>query len=187
MKKSATAILIWLTIITAGTVAKSAPPDSAITASRDVKKVIITGNPIVYFIQGRKEEVVITDGDPEALSIKKAGYTLSIHSNTKIPVTVTVYFKDIYRIDAADHTIVRSVGKLAMENLQVILRDNADARIKADTQSLYTKIDDLAKLELLGTTEHHISSKEGNATVKTRNFIAKTTQQEQSGEVVARK
>jgi hypothetical protein len=184
MKKLATAIMIWSAIITSSAAEKSTPSDSSAT-SKDIKKVVVTGNTIVYFIQSQKEHVTIDEGEPANIDIKQVGDKLTIFSNQKTPAIITVYFKDIYRIDASEKTIVRSVGKLNLENLQVLLRGEALARIKANTQSIYTVIDDKAKLELLGMTAQHISNTQSGATLNIKKFTALTTKETKAEKIVA--
>jgi len=187
MKKLATAIILWSSVIIASAAEKSTPINSlSDTTNTDFKKVMVSGNAIVYFVQSRKDQVTIDDADPATVFIKQVGHKLTIFSDQKTPAIVTVYFKDIYRIEAADKAIVRSAGKINLDNLQVLLRDDAAARIKAYTKSLYTVVDGEAKLELLGTTAEHISNVEGRATLDVKNFIAQNTRQNEEEEVVAR-
>jgi len=94
--------------------------------------------------------------------------------------------KDIYRIAASEHASVRTSGNFNLENLQVMLKDNASARVKATTTSLYTSINDHAKLELIGTSESHVSRLAGLAKMDTDQFAAlKTDYVAVSDEVVA--
>ena len=142
----------------------------------DIKKVIVTGNTKVLLVQNTKEYVTMDNLDLEKVSLKQVGNTLTISSSESNPVTVTVYVKDLYRIDAADQSNVRTSGNFNLKNLQVMLKDDARARIKATTASLYTVIDGQAKLELVGTSAHHISKMAGIATIDTNKFAAAKTE-----------
>lgn len=142
----------------------------------DIKKVVVTGNANVVLIQGADETVKMEEADLSKVSLKQIGGTLTISSTEISPVTVTVYVKDIYRIDASGKASVQTLGKFNMKNLQVLLKDNATARVKATTESLYTVIDDHAKLELIGKSANHVSKLAGLAKLDTDKFAALTTE-----------
>jgi len=142
----------------------------------DIKKVIVTGTTRVLLVQNTREYVTMDALDLEKVSIKQDGNTLTINSSASNPVTVTVFVKDLYRIDASDKSDVRTSGNFSLTNLQVMLKDEAKARIKATTESLYTVIAGQAKLELIGTSTHHISKMAGIATIDTDKFAAVKTE-----------
>jgi len=185
MKKLATAFLIGLAISAAHAAEKSNTPHTLQdTVNHDFKKVVVTGNTIVYFVQSRKEFVTIDEGEPRDISITQTGNNLRISSYKVNPVVVTVYFKNIYRIQASEQSNIRSAGKVNLENLQIMLHDEATGSFKANTNSLYTVTNGQSKLELTGKTLHHISV--GSPNVNTKNFIAGTTEQQAQTEIVAR-
>jgi len=142
----------------------------------DIKKVIVTGNTNVLIIQNANESVKMDELDLSKVSLKQVGGTLTINSSEKSPVTVIVYVKDIYRIDASGRSNVKTVGKFNVKNLQVILKDDAKARIKAATESLYTVIDGHSKLELIGTSDSHVTKMTGLAKIDTDKFAALKTE-----------
>jgi hypothetical protein len=148
------------------------------TANPDIKKVVIKGNLKVFIVQSRAEWISLDEGDVNRVSIKQVGNTLTLGSSEKTPVTVTLYVKDVYRIDASNNSSVKTVGKFDVKYLQVMLRDNATARIKANTESLYTVTSDHANLELLGTTQKHIVKTNGIAIMNTEKFAALVTNHE---------
>ncbi|SEB21232.1 GIN domain-containing protein [Pedobacter hartonius] len=150
------------------------------SANPDIKKVVVRGNLRVFIVQGNSEWISMDEEDQPLVSIKQIGNTLTIGTTEKKPVAITVYVKDIYRIDAADNAMVKTVGKFNLKYLQVMLKDNATARIKANTHSIYTVINDRADLELLGTTEKHIIRSNGIATMNTEKFAAVVTNHEQA-------
>jgi len=147
----------------------------------DIKKVIVTGNTTVLLVQNTKEYVTVDAVDLDKVSLKQVGNTLTINSSESNPVTVTVYVKDLYRIDAADKASVKTSGNFNLTNLQIMLKDEAKARVKATTASLYTVIDGHAKLELIGTSAHHISKMAGIATIDTDKFAALKTESVTTG------
>lgn len=138
----------------------------------DIKKVIVTGNTLVKLVHSDKEFVSIDQLDLNKVSVKQIGNTLTIGSSEDSPVLVFVYVKDIYRIVASDKADVSTSGKFNMTNLQVILKDDARARVKATTQSLYTVVTDHAQLKLIGNSVNHISNRTGFAKVNTDQFAA---------------
>jgi hypothetical protein len=186
MKALVTAIIFSTMLSVAGTAKESFKAESA-NISPDIKKITVKGNTVVYLIQSEREQVTIEQGDLNDVSIKQVGNTLVISSDKKDAAIVTVYFKSIYRVDASNTSTVISVGKLTIDYLQVLLKDSATARIKADTRSLYTVTDGHSKLELIGTTQEHILQTNENSKLKFRNFLAQTTKRVQEAEMIAGK
>lgn len=154
-------------------------------ANPEIKKVIVTGNVKVFLVQSKSEWVSYDENQVDVISIKQVGNTLSLGSLTTEPVTITVYVKDLYRIDASNTAEVKTAGCFKLKNLQVILKDNARARVKANTESLYTVINGNANLELLGTTDSHILKSDGIAILNTERFAALKTEYVTSEEAVA--
>jgi len=185
LKSGSIAIILLASVFSLTATAATVTAEMGIN-NQDIKKVIITGNTKVILIQGPKEHVTMDELDLEKVSLKQVGNTLTISSNESSPVTVFVYVKDIYRIDASDNSSVRTSGNFNLENLQVMLKDDASARVKATTGSLYTTINDRAKLELIGTSESHVSRLAGLAKMDTDKFAAvKTDYVAVSDEVIA--
>jgi len=174
LKSSSIAIILLASVFSLTATAATVTAEMGIN-NQDIKKVIITGNTKVILIQGPKEHVTMDELDLEKVSLKQVGNTLTISSNESSPVTVFVYVKDIYRIDASDNSSVRTSGNFNLENLQVMLKDDASARVKATTGSLYTTINDRAKLELIGTSESHVSRLAGVAKMDIDQFAAVNT------------
>ncbi|WP_158799267.1 GIN domain-containing protein [Pedobacter sp. L105] len=142
----------------------------------DIKKVVVTGNTKVILIQAAAESVNVDEADLNKVSVKQLGNTLTISSAEKNPVTVVVYVKDIYRIDASGKSSVNTAGKFAVKALQVMLKGDASARVKVKTESLYTVINDHANLQLIGTSDNHISKISGLAKMDTNKFAALKTE-----------
>ena len=185
LKSGSIAIILLASVFSLTATAATFTAEMGIN-NQDIKKVIITGNTKVILIQGPKEHVTMDELDLEKVSLKQVGNTLTISSNESSPVTVFVYVKDIYRIDGSDNSSVRTSGNFNLENLQVMLKDDASARVKATTGSLYTTINDRAKLELIGTSESHVSRLAGVAKMDIDQFAAlKTDCVAVSDEVVA--
>lgn len=140
-----------------------------------IKKIIISGNVKVLLVQSYNEQVALDEENFDKVTIKQVGYTLNISSEAKNPITVTVYVYDPYRIDASNDACVSTVGRFNVKHLQVMVRDNAVASIKAKTESLYTVVNDHASLELKGYTANHIIKTDGLAILKTDGLAALKT------------
>lgn len=175
VKSSSAAILLVASVFSINASAATFGSGNPAAAS-DIKKVVVTGNTNVIIVQNANESVNVDDLDLENVSLKQVGNTLSIGSTTSKPVTVVVYVKDIYRIDASDRATVSTAGKFDVQNLQVMLKDHASAEVKAHTESLYTVISDSAKLELKGSSDNHIYKMNGYAKMDTSKFAAAKTE-----------
>ncbi|MCX2483169.1 GIN domain-containing protein [Pedobacter sp. MR2016-24] len=175
LKSGSVAIVLLVSVFSLTASAANVTADRG-SFNPDIKKVIVTGNTKVLLVQNNKEYVTMDNLDLEKVSLKQVGNTLTISSSESNPVTVTVYAKDLYRIDAADQASVKTSGNFNLKNLQVMLKDDAKARIKATTASLYTVIDGRAKLELIGTSDSHISKMAGLATIDKDKFAALKTE-----------
>ena len=171
-----TAIILSATVF--ASTAAASPLVAVHTSNLDIKKIKATGNVKVFVAQASSEWVSMDEENLPKVSLKQIGNTLTISSSERNPVSVTVYVKDIYRIEASDKAVVKTVGKFNVKYLQVLLKDNAIARVKASTESIYTVISDQANLELLGTTDKHIVKKNGIGIINTEKFAALTTHHE---------
>jgi hypothetical protein len=178
LSSTLTAVLLSATVLTSNAAEVIVSPTAMSVANPDIKKIVVTGNTRVFIVQDNRESVSMNDEDLSKVSVKQVGNTLTISSSEHNPVDVTVYVKDIYRIDASNTAVVKTVGKLNVEFLQVMLKDNAAAHIKTNTESLYTVIGDHANLELLGATAKHIVKTNGSAVLKADKFAALTTSRE---------
>lgn len=156
--------------------AATSPIEMGATVKPDIKKLIVKGNTKVMLVQSNREYVTIDELDLEKVTLKQVGGTLTISSSESSPVTVVVYVKDLYHIGASDQASVKTSGTFHIKHLQVMLSDDATARIKANTESLYTVINDSAKLELAGTTDNHIAESDGIANLDTQKFAAVKTE-----------
>ena len=150
-----------------------------------IKKIVIKGNVKVTLVQSYNEQVAMDEENFDKVSIKQIGYTLNISSESKTPVKVTVYVYDPYRIDASENACVTTVGRFNVKHLQVMVRDNAVASIKAKTESLYTVVNGNANLELRGSTANHIIKTDGLAILNTEGLAALKTDRVTSDTEVA--
>lgn len=173
-----TAIVLSATAFSSSAAEKVEQLMGVSTANPEIKKVIVSGSARVFLVQSDNEWVSYDSDDAKKVSIKQVGNSLYINSTEKSPVTLTVYVKNPYRVDASNNAVVKTVGKFNVPYLQLMLKDNATARIKAKTESLYTVVDDHSNLELLGSTGSHVIKAHAMASLNTDKFAALTTSRE---------
>lgn len=181
LKSTSLAIVLLASAFTMNATAATITVDR-MNDNQDIKKVIVTGNTKVMLVQDEKDYITMDEADMPNVSVKQVGHTLTIASSEFNPVTVTVHVKDLYRIDASGKANVQTAGKFNVKFLQVLLKDDARARVKATTESLYTVVDGAAKLELIGTTGNHIYKLADIAKMDTDKFAALTTEYEAAPE-----
>lgn len=185
LKSGSLAILLAASVFTLNASAATRDtfnsPDVTVTvnmghATPDIKKVIVTGNTKVLLVQSTKEYVTMDADDLEKVKVTQIGNALTISSSEGTPVVVTVYVKNPYRIDASGKADVKTVGNFDLTYLQVMLKDDAKAKVKATTESLYTIINDRANLQLIGTSGKHIYEMADIAKMNTEKFAAVQTE-----------
>jgi len=141
-----------------------------------IKKIIIKGNANVILIQRDWEEVVIHDTfESGKTKISKEGISLIINSREQTPLTIRVYAKAPFRIEAFNTVSVETSGNFDLQYLQVFLNDRATARITSNTEGLYTRINHSARLTLGGKSEDHVSVRSIGARIKTENLVCLKT------------
>lgn len=141
-------------------------------------KVKVSGNVKVLLVQGKRENIEVINGDynQDKTSIKRLGYTLIVNSTEASQITVLVSVNDLQRIDVSGSAVVKTDSKFNVKYLQVFLKDDAKAIVKANTESMYTYIKDNADLKLSGTTADHILVKDDISTLDADQLVAlKTT------------
>lgn len=179
-----TAVVLSSSVLTSVAAEKSREL-KVMTANNEIKKVIVTGNTKVFLVQSKTEYVTMEEGDMDKVTVKQIGNELRISSSEKSPVTVTVYVRDIFRVDASNTCVVKTIGTFNLKYLQLILKDDAVARIKANTESLYTVINGHSNLELLGSTGKHILKHNGIGKLNADKFAALETHREPTEDVMA--
>lgn len=150
---------------------------SEFSTTIDFNKVVITGNVNVELVQSEKQRVVIYETYNKNLTtVTQKGDKLFINSKEDEPIHITVYVKDLQRIDASNRVSVITRGRFASNVLQVFLQDKAKAYVSGDIGSLYTLVKDRSELKLKGTSKDHVSVKSKVAKLNTVQFASlKTT------------
>jgi hypothetical protein len=149
------AAIVLTSSIFATNVAANEKQPVKISAPKGITKVVVSGNVEVTLIQNGTEGVSYNDDNTGKVKVMQDGYDLKISSEDKSLAKITVYVKNIYRIQASDDVVVKTEGKLDVKNLQVFLKGNAVAEINSHTESLYTIIEGNSDLKLSGTTQNH--------------------------------
>lgn len=125
------------------------------SAAKNFDKVVVSGNVQVTLIQNGTEGVSYADENTGNVKVVQDGSALKITSTNLNPAKITVYVKNIYRVQASDNATVTTEGKLNVKYLQVFLTGNAVAKINSKTESLYTVMEGYADLKLSGATQSH--------------------------------
>lgn len=141
-----------------------------------VKKIIIKGNAKVILIQREREEVVIDDSfSAQKTTVFKEGISLVINSKETSPITIRVYVKSPFRIEASNTSCIETRGNFDLQFLQIFLNDKAVARVTSNTEGLYTRVNHSAKLTLGGRSEDHVSVRSIGAKIQTTNLACLKT------------
>lgn len=154
--KNLFAAALTLVVLTSSAFASSTVKENVVTNLTQVKniqKIIVSGNVEVILVQAATESVKVYDSyySKNALVQQEDG-VLRISSFQKIPLTVAVYVRDLSSIEASDNANIKTVGKMKLLSLDVLLKDKATANINAATVNLYTTVNDEARLQLSGST-----------------------------------
>ncbi|QNN43007.1 GIN domain-containing protein [Pedobacter roseus] len=126
-----------------------------ISAPKNFDRVVVSGKVEVTLIQNGSEGISYADENTGNVKVIQDGSALKITSTDNSPAKITVYVKNIYRVQASDEATVKTEGKLDVKYLQVFLSGNATAKINSKTESLYTVMEGNADLKLSGATGNH--------------------------------
>ncbi|RLJ79679.1 GIN domain-containing protein [Pedobacter alluvionis] len=126
------------------------------SAPKNISQVIVNGNVEITLVQGQKESVSYNDDNTGKVKVIQDGHALKITSADGNTAKITVYVKNIYRVQASENAVVKTSGKLDSKYLQLFLKGDAVAEINSNTESLYTVIEGRADLKLSGATAEHI-------------------------------
>ncbi|RZL17063.1 MAG: hypothetical protein EOO89_09810 [Pedobacter sp.] len=133
----------------------------------------VSGNVKIILTQGEKQSIVGTDNyNSSKTSVLSKGQTLYINSMELGQVTINITVKDLQRIEAYGQSVVVTSNIFDVKNLQLFLNQNAIAKIKTTTQSLYTIIKDDAVLKLNGTAEQSTMVASNMKNVKLGDFVS---------------
>jgi hypothetical protein len=146
------------------------------SAPKNFDKVIVSGNVEVTLIQNGREGVSYNEDNSGKVKVIQDGSALKISSADGSVSKITVYVKNIYRVQASDDAVVKTDGKLVVKFLQIFLKGNAAAQINSKTESLYTVMEESADLKLSGATANHILVMGSTPTLNLDRFAALKTE-----------
>ncbi|WP_316824742.1 GIN domain-containing protein [Pedobacter miscanthi] len=149
------AMVLTSSIFTTNVLADEKQP-TKVSVPSNFSKVSVSGNVEVTLVQGPREGISYNDDNAGKVKAIQDGYTLKISSESKEVAKVTVYVKNIYRVQASENAVVKTTGKLDTKYLQVFLKENAMVEINSNTESIYTVIEGNSDLKLKGATQNHI-------------------------------
>lgn len=156
LTKSVLAAIILTSAIFSTNVMAGEKQPVKMSAPKNISQVIASGNVEITLIQGQKESVSYNDDNNGTVKVIQDGHSLKINSVDGNIAKVTVYVKNIYRVQASENAVVKTTGKLDTKYLQLFLKGDAVAEINSNTESLYTVIEGRADLKLSGATQEHI-------------------------------
>ncbi|WP_316824745.1 GIN domain-containing protein [Pedobacter miscanthi] len=148
------ALLLGASIFTTNVMAVEKEPVKT-SAPKNFDKVLVSGNVEVTLIQNGTEGVAYSENNTGKVKVVQDGSALKITSTDNHLAKITVYVKNIYRVQASDQAQVNTSGKLDVKYLQVFLTGNAVAKINSKTESLFTVLEGNADLKLSGATLSH--------------------------------
>jgi Putative auto-transporter adhesin, head GIN domain len=176
LKKSVLAAIILTSAIISTSVMAGEKQPVKISAPKNISQVIVSGDVEITLVQGQKESVSYNDDNTGRVKVIQDGHALKITSADRNIAKITVYVKDIYRIQASENAVVKTAGKLDSKYLQLFLKGDAVAEIDSDTESLYTVIEGRADLKLSGATQEHILVMGSTPRLNLDRFAARKTQ-----------
>jgi Putative auto-transporter adhesin, head GIN domain len=156
LTKSVLAAIVLTSAIFSTSVMAGEKQPIKISAPKNIQQVIVSGNVEVTLVQGTKESINYDENNTGKVKVIQDGHALKISSADGSTAKVTVYVKDIFRVQASENAVVKTTGKLNTKYLQLFLNGEAVAEINSNTESLYTVIEGHADLKLNGATQEHI-------------------------------
>ena len=103
------------------------------------------------------------------------GASLMISSNEDQPITVTVFVKNLFRLEASNTSTVETSGEFNLPFLQVLLNNQAKAKLNVQTHGLYTVVKDQSRLKLRGASEDHIVIRSKASKLQLEDFACSKT------------
>lgn len=146
-----------------------------IATVKTFKRIKVSGNVEITLIQKSNIDVQYAYDNYGTAKVIQKGDLLNITSADNNLTKLVIYVDDLYRIEATDHVVIKTEGKLNTQFLQIFLKGNAHAEIKTNTQGLYTVLSDNADLKLSGATELHTLAMGNQQTLTMDKFAALKT------------
>lgn len=155
------------------------------TEARSFNKIWVAGNVKIVLTQTDKEGIFVDEYfDKERTSVMGKGQTLYINSMERGQVTIHISLKDLVRIEAAGSAVVVTSNNFDVKYLQLFLSQNAKAKVSATAGSLYTVINDDAKLKMSGSADQHTLIAKNLKNVQFDNFVSLRTKMSDTDVIV---
>ncbi|MBD1394962.1 GIN domain-containing protein [Mucilaginibacter glaciei] len=138
-----------------------------------INKIEIHGNVELFVSDGTADQVKVYNKyyEQSALVQSQNGVLrISSYADQKLVVWVTA--NDLNAITAYDNAEVKSFGNLSKINLDVILNNNASAKLNLDAYKASITVNDRAKADLTGNVTDYTMVKEQSATVNHSTLVA---------------
>lgn len=119
------------------------------------RKISVKGNIEVILVQTKDIGISYAEDNLGSVNVIQIGPLLRITAKGTERSKIFIYVNDLYRIEAEDHAVLKTQGKLKIPNLQIFLKGESQVEINSETSSLYTNISDQSKLTLSGSTGNH--------------------------------
>ena len=174
LAKTVFATVLSVVVLTSSAMTTLAADSTAVVAVKNnFNKIWVSGNVKIVLTQGKKDGVLVDNQfNPEKTSISSVGQTLYVNTTETEQVTIMVSVKDLQRIQAAGNAEVVTANKLDVKYLQVFLSQSAKAKINTRAGSLYTVINDDAKLKMSGLAGEYTLVASNMKNVKYADFVS---------------
>ncbi len=173
---------IFSTLLAAVVVSSSAFTSAAATPANvtsssmaqviGINKIWVSGNVKLILTQGDKESISGTENyDENRTVVHRKGQTLYVNSTSATQVIINITLKDLQRIEAYGQSTVLTTNNFDVKYLQVLLNQNAKARVNAIAGSVYSVIKDNATLRMSGVAKEHTMLASDIKNVKLVDFV----------------
>ena len=173
-----TVLAFVVIIISSSKKSKAADKTVVVTELKDVKhihKIVVVGNVDVYLTQGTEENLKVYDNyySKNALVQWQDG-ELRISSFEKEKLAVSITVNNLSAIQASGNVKVRSMNEISTIDLDIQLKDNAQANLEARAVNISSSIADGSVLKLSGESDNQHLNLSGAAQYESSRFTSKS-------------
>lgn len=156
-------------------------------AVNNINKIEASGNVEVYIVNGNRDQVKVFDKyySKNALVQGKDG-VLRISSYAKDKLVVLVTVADLRAITADDNAIIKSDGKLSVIDLNVVLNNNASAKLNIDALAASFTVNNRATVDLKGSIEDYTMNHSQASTINKTELVAQNVTEKNTTTEAAR-
>jgi len=135
-------IMLVAMLFTGSPVSAYSFPDRFLeTTEVDFNRITVSGNVELIIIPSFRSGIAYQECSFGTAKVMQEGMNLSIKSTNRETARMVVFVKDIFRVIASGNAVVKTVGKLRTQYLQLMLKDRASANINSLTEGLYTIVE----------------------------------------------